>query len=42
MQGKDQLEVVATDLGTGEVERRYAHAEAERIASIFRNPKIRD
>ena len=37
MQGKDQREVVATDLATGEVEHRYTHAEAERIASIYRD-----
>jgi hypothetical protein len=42
MRGNDQMEVVAADLATGEVEHRYAHAESERIASIYRNPKIRE
>ncbi|MGA2648490.1 MAG: hypothetical protein ABSF15_27720 [Candidatus Sulfotelmatobacter sp.] len=41
MEGKDQMEVVAADLLTGEIKCRYSHVESERLARIFRNPKIR-
>ncbi|MGA2924319.1 MAG: hypothetical protein ABSE28_24750 [Candidatus Sulfotelmatobacter sp.] len=40
MRNKDQLEVVAADFLTGEVKRRYASVESERVADVFRNPKI--
>jgi hypothetical protein len=41
MRGKDQMEVVAADLLTGEVTHRYSQVESERAASIFRDPRIR-
>jgi hypothetical protein len=41
LDNKDQLEVVAADLVTGEVKHRYSHGESERIAHSFRNPMIR-
>jgi hypothetical protein len=41
MEGKDQMEVVAADLLTGEIRCRYSDAESEKVARIFRNPKIR-
>jgi hypothetical protein len=41
MRSKDQMEVVAADLVTGEVTHRYSQTESERAANNFRDPKIR-
>ncbi len=40
MQGKERMEVVAADLLTGEVTHRYSPAESEKVAHIFRAPRI--
>jgi hypothetical protein len=40
MRGKDEMEVIAADLVTGEVTHRYSHTESEKAANTFRDPKI--
>jgi hypothetical protein len=40
MRGKDEMEVVAADLVTGEITHRYSPEESEMAASTFRHPKI--
>ena len=37
---KQNTEVIAADLATGEVRRRYTPAECEKIAQQFRDPHI--
>ena len=38
---RQSAEVIAIDLSTGEITRRYTPAECERIAGLFRNPPIK-
>jgi hypothetical protein len=40
MRGKEQMEVIAADLLTGEVKHRYSSAESEKVAHDFRASKI--
>jgi len=40
LEDKAEKEVVAVDLVTGQVTYRYSAAEAEKNATIWRNPKI--
>jgi hypothetical protein len=40
MWNKDRMEVVAADLFTGEITHRYSATESEKVASIFRDPKV--
>jgi hypothetical protein len=41
LEGKAEKEVIAVDLVTKQIMRRYSAAEAETIANTWRNPKIR-
>jgi hypothetical protein len=41
LEDKAEKEAIAVDLVTKQVMRRYSAAEAEKIATIWRNPTIR-
>ncbi|MGA2370104.1 MAG: hypothetical protein ACLPPV_03670 [Candidatus Korobacteraceae bacterium] len=41
LEDKAEKEVIAVDLATKQVMRRYSAAEAEQIANNWRNPEVR-